>query len=131
MSEFRSELQNRSELKCTFQARNPELAVVCLPIINLELFAGYVAGQKTGVGCGMGQKSGVGCSILFVSQIRSSRKYTVHVRSRELAAIYVSCQKSGEGCPELVVVCVSGQKSGVGCSIRFMSKIRRSLKYSF
>ena len=55
----------------------------------------------------------------------------VWVRNRELAAIYVSGQKSGEGCPELVVVCVSGQKSGVGCSIRFMSKIRRSLKYSF
>ena len=118
------------------QVKKPELVVVW--VRNRELAAIYVSGQKSREGCPelvvvcvSGQKSGVGCSILFVSQIKSSLKYTVHVRNRELAAIYVSCQKSGEGCPELVVVCVSGQKSGVGCSIRFMSKIRRSLKYSF
>ena len=80
--------------------------MICLPIINLKLVAGKVAGQKPEL-------------------------VVVWVRNRELAAIYVSGQKSREGCPELVVVCVSGQKSGVGCSIRFMSKIRRSLKYSF
>ena len=64
-------------------------------------------------------------------QVKKPELVVVWVRSRELAAIYVSGQKSREGCPELVVVCVSGQKSGVGCSIRFMSKIRRSLKYGF
>ena len=106
MSEFRTELQNRSELKCTCQARNPELAVVCLPDHKSpELVVVW------------GQKSGVGCSIIFVSKIRSSLKYIVHVRNRELAAIYVSGQKSGEGCGMLF-------KSNIGRALQYTHQVK-------
>ena len=44
-------------------------------------------------------------------QVKKPELVVVWVRNHELAAIYVSGQKSREGCPELVVVCVSGQKS--------------------